>query len=66
MDATTIPPAAEAGTYTVPDIARLMQSSERHVWRQHDLDRIPGVIRFGRLVRFHRPTVDAWLAAGCP
>ena len=56
------PPTA-AATYTVADIARLTQSSERHVHRLNDLGRIPGRIKgLGRLVRFGKAAVDAWLA----
>jgi excisionase family DNA binding protein len=56
----------DAGAYTVRDLARLLQCSERHVWRQIDLDVIPGKITFGRLVRFSRALVDEWIAAACP
>ncbi len=60
--AATGPPTATA-TYTVADIARLTQSSERHVHRLNDLGKIPGRIKgLGRLVRFSRAAVDAWLA----
>lgn len=52
----------EPATYTVPDLARLLNCSERHVWRQIDLRKIPGVIRCGRLVRLSRHVIDAWLA----
>jgi excisionase family DNA binding protein len=51
-----------AGTYTVRDLAALLQCSERHVWRQVDLNAIPGKIVVGRLVRFSRDVVDRWLA----
>jgi excisionase family DNA binding protein len=54
----------EAATYTVADLAHLLQCSERHLWRQIDLGRVPGVLRVGRLVRFSRAAVDAWLNAG--
>jgi excisionase family DNA binding protein len=55
--------SAALAAYTVPDIARLTQSSERHIWRLVDRDLIPGRIRgLGRLVRFSRSAVDAWLA----
>jgi excisionase family DNA binding protein len=66
LNATAQEPSAAPATYTVPDLARLTQTSERHIWRLVDLDAIPGKMRLGRLVRFHRPTVDAWLAAGAP
>jgi excisionase family DNA binding protein len=64
-DSPTIPasePSAAPATYTVPDIARLTQSSERHIHRLNDLGRIPGRIKgLGRLVRFSKAAVDAWL-----
>jgi excisionase family DNA binding protein len=61
---TTAPePAAAPATYTVPDIARLAQASERHIWRLADQNLIPGRIKgLGRLVRFSRAAIDAWLA----
>jgi excisionase family DNA binding protein len=56
-------PSVEPGTYTVPQIAKLAQASERHVWRLVDQGLVPGRIRgLGRLVRFSRSAVDAWLA----
>lgn len=53
-----------AATYTIPDIARLTKSSERHVHRLNDLGLVPGRIKgLGRLVRFSKAAVDAWLAS---
>ena len=52
--------------YTVKDLADRLQVSARHVWRMIDAGAVPGIIRFGRVVRLHKPTVDTWLAAGCP
>ena len=52
-------------TYTVADLSRLLQCSVRHVHRMRAAARIPGVVHIGdRLVRFSRPVIDAWLAAG--
>jgi excisionase family DNA binding protein len=59
---TSVAPAV----YSVPDLAKLLQCSERHIWRQIDMGKIPGVIRFGRLVRLSRKLVDEWLASGRP
>jgi excisionase family DNA binding protein len=59
-------PPVEAGSYTVPDIAVITKTSDRHIWRQIDLGVIPGVFRLGRLVRISKPIFDAWLAVGCP
>jgi excisionase family DNA binding protein len=53
--------ALENGTYDVPDIAGLLKCSERHVRRMIDAGEIPGMIRIGRLVRFHKGIVDGWL-----
>jgi excisionase family DNA binding protein len=50
-------------TYRVPDIARLAQASDRHIWRLIDAGKVPGRIKgLGRLVRFSRSAIDAWLA----
>jgi excisionase family DNA binding protein len=62
LPATTSEPPTATATYTVAEIAILTQSSERHVHRLNDLGRIPGRIKgLGRLVRFSRAAVDAWL-----
>lgn len=54
--------ALERGTYDVPDLAALMKCSEKHVRRKAEAREIPGVIRFGRLIRFSKQIVDEWLA----
>jgi len=53
--------ALDAGTYDVPDLAALLKCSERHVRNLADAGAIPGMIRFGRLVRFHRGLIHDWL-----
>jgi excisionase family DNA binding protein len=59
--ATKIGDALAAGTYDVPDIAKLLKCSERHVRDMAAEGVIPGVIRFGRLIRFHKGIVHDWL-----
>jgi excisionase family DNA binding protein len=54
--------ALASGTYDVPDVAGLLKCSERHVRDLTAAGTIPGVIRFGRLVRFHKGIVNDWLA----
>lgn len=51
-----------AGMYDVRDLAQLLKCSDRHVRRMIDAGEIPGVRRFGRLVRASRAIVDKWLA----
>lgn len=40
--------------------------SSRHWLRLVDAGRARQPARFGRLVRWHVPTLEAWEAAGCP
>lgn len=54
--------ALESATYDVKDVARLMKCSTRHVRRMIDAREVPGLIRFGRLVRFHRGIIHDWLS----
>lgn len=51
-----------AATYTVEELATLLQCSTRHVHRLKDAKKIPGQVRCGRIVRFSRKTIDLWLA----
>lgn len=53
--------ALEAGTYDVPELAALLKCSTRHVRHMTEGGNIPGVIRLGRLLRFHRGIVNDWL-----
>jgi excisionase family DNA binding protein len=53
--------ALDAGTYDVPDVAALLKCSERHVRNLAADHRIPGIIRCGRLLRFHRGILNDWL-----
>ncbi len=64
LDADSRGQALENGTYDVPDLAALMKCSEKHVRRKAEANEIPGVIRFGRLVRFSKLLVNEWLANG--
>ncbi|MCE9604426.1 MAG: helix-turn-helix domain-containing protein [Planctomycetia bacterium] len=39
--------------------------STRHVYRLSDGGKMPPPVRLGALVRWSKPTLDAWLAGGC-
>ena len=56
------PPAA----YEAADIASLIKCSVRHIWRLSDGGLLPPPFRLGRLVRWNKTVIDAWIAAGCP
>lgn len=49
------------GTYKLDEVAQLMNCSLRHARRMDRNRDIPGRLTFGRLVRFSRKRVDAWL-----
>jgi excisionase family DNA binding protein len=59
-----VSPKNETSTYTINQLAELMQCSDRHIHRLKDAGKIPGMIRFGRLVRFSKSVIDNWIANG--
>jgi excisionase family DNA binding protein len=50
----------------VADVAQMLSASERTVWRLADAGKIPAPVRIGRLVRWSRQAILAWIVAGCP
>jgi len=59
-------PEITAELLTVGDVARLLRCSIRHVYRLADSGAMPRPVRLGQLVRWSRPAVSDWIAAGCP
>lgn len=49
--------------YRVSEMAKLLACSPQHVRTMFRAHRIPGGFQIGRLIRFRRADVDAWLAA---
>lgn len=66
MNAVATTPATTSGTYTIEQLATLLNCSLRHVRRLDADGTIPGRMTFGRLVRFSRRQVDAWLNGEVP
>ncbi len=65
--AATNPPAdVPAGLLAVNDVARLIGCSPRNIHRLADSGKMPRPLKIGRLIRWRRLDLDAWLAAGCP
>lgn len=57
-----LPPA----TYSVAEVALLLQCSHRHVTRLEAAGLMPKSMDLGgRLIRFSRAEVDQWINAGC-
>ena len=46
-------------------VARLLNCSERHVWRLANRGAMPAAVHLGALVRWDRAAVLAWIAGGC-
>lgn len=44
-------------------MAKLLACSEQHVRNLVTRNEIPGAFKIGKLIRFQRDMVDAWLAA---
>jgi predicted DNA-binding transcriptional regulator AlpA len=61
----TVSPAA-APLLDVHDVAELCRCSERHVYRQVELGRMPAPAKLGFLNRWPRVVIEQWIADGCP
>jgi excisionase family DNA binding protein len=48
------------------EASRLLGISRGHFYRLLSAGRIPAPVRLGRCVRWHRDTLIAFCAAGCP
>ena len=48
------------------DVANLLKVSKRHVANLNASGRLPKPIKLGRAVRWLRPELTEWLAAGAP
>jgi excisionase family DNA binding protein len=60
--ATTTPPAM----LDVREVAALLKCSARTVTRLEEIGAMPPAVRLGRLCRWNRIVVEAWIADGCP
>lgn len=50
----------------VDSFAELLGVSTRHIRRLVDAGKCPQPVRLGRVCRWPRPTVESWIADGCP
>jgi excisionase family DNA binding protein len=51
---------------TAEELSKLLQVSERTVWRLNSGHEIPKPVRFGGTVRWRREEIAEWIKAGCP
>ena len=57
---------AVPAVYTANEVADLLQVSLRQVWILRDSGAMPAPFQVGRLVRWSRAVIDAWITDGCP
>jgi predicted DNA-binding transcriptional regulator AlpA len=62
----TTPATAEPVMIDVKAVAAMLGCSTRHVTRLEEAELMPPAIKLGRLSRWQRETILAWVAAGCP
>src|SRR6516162_262651 len=55
---------AQPGVFTPKQLAEFLQISLRQVWVLRDEGALPPHVRVGRLMRWSRPAIESWLAAG--
>jgi excisionase family DNA binding protein len=48
---------------SVDELATRLGLGRKTVYEQVKANEIPGVKRFGRAIRIHQPTIEAWLAS---
>lgn len=60
-----VAPHPSAALLDVRGVALLCGCSPRHVYRLADGGKMPAPVRLGSLVRWHRASIDTWLADGC-
>jgi len=50
---------------TVDELANLLRIARGSAYRAVKAGEVPGVVRIGKTLRIHRPTVLRWLEQGC-
>jgi excisionase family DNA binding protein len=57
---------SEAMMVTAEEVARMLNVSERTVWRMRSAGHLPPPVRLGGCVRWPVDAIKQWIAAGCP
>lgn len=52
--------------FTIPDLAKRLNVSQRTVWRLRDEGFLPPPLRLRGAVRYHEGVIEEWLRAGAP
>jgi excisionase family DNA binding protein len=49
---------------TVDELAVYLRCNTKTIYDAIKLGQLPGAVHLGRVIRIHKPTVDAWVASG--
>jgi predicted DNA-binding transcriptional regulator AlpA len=60
------PSFPQRGTFNAMELAAFLGISRATVWRWDKQGLLPRPVRFNRVVRWERWTIEEWLAAGAP
>lgn len=60
------PNAAPPLMLTADEFAATLRISRAHFWRLESAGKLPAPLRLGRVVRWDRRVVEAWIDAGAP
>jgi excisionase family DNA binding protein len=66
MTTLTTPPPIEAALLDTRAVAAMLRCSPRHVTRLRDAGQMPPAVKLGRLCRWSREAIEAWINSGCP
>jgi excisionase family DNA binding protein len=59
-------PMTETAFVKPEEVARILRSTPRHVQKLAKEERLPGAVYFGKLLRFHRRTIEEHLKVRVP
>ena len=57
------PDSPQPEILTAAEVAELLRVNRKTLYEAVQRDQIPGVVRVGRILRFHRDAVLAWIRA---
>lgn len=50
----------------IDSVAKFLGCSPKHIYRLSDSGRMPRPVKLGRVNRWRRDEIEAWIQAGCP
>lgn len=60
------PSSTASAVVDAGELSEILRCSKRHVLRLAERGLLPPPVKLGSLSRWSRPTIEAWIDAGCP